>query len=155
MSDIREFLIRQLEGLSISEFHVPRGGAIVHNVVGTAEEPKPCGYGSFLEFWEETVGDRADRCFADSSHKCVDGSCADVDEIVGAHVRVDGLPCPLDEAWIVPLCKHCNSDDNCETIHLPEGVVLVPVKMAKKHVNASKARKIVLAALQELRNKSK
>ena len=69
-------------------------------------------------------------------HLTNDGSPADTTDIVGAHVRIDGLDCPDDYAWIVPLCKQCNNDDNEFSILMPEGTVFIPVKMSKKHKTA-------------------
>lgn len=139
MTDIRKQYLKMLGKPTIPVIVVPAGGITVHNVIGTSKEPKPNECDSFLDFWEKSVGVKVDKCLAVSRHVCKAGCRAEVDEIVGAHVRVDGLQCPLDEAWIVPLCKLCNNDDNFGPIRLPEGVALVPVIMNEEHFTATKA----------------
>ena len=114
-----------------------RGGVFVHNVLDTKDEPIPDGYDSFLEYWEKKSGETRPReCQAIDPHLTNDEKPADTTDIVGAHVRIDGLDCPDDYAWIVPLCKQCNNDDNESSILMPEGTVFIPVKMAKKHKTA-------------------
>ncbi len=109
----------------------------VHNVLDTKDEPIPEGYDSFLDFWECETGQSAPtKCLSVDSHKNQDGTDADMTDMVGAHVRIDGINCPDDWAWIVPLCKHCNSDDNTCCIELPEGTAFVPIKMSQSHPTA-------------------
>ena len=115
----------------------PRGGVDVHNVLDTKGEPIPNGYDSFLEYWEVNSGEVCpSECQAIDLHLTNDGQPADTTDIVGAHVRIDGLDCPDDYAWIVPLCKQCNNDDNESSISMPEGTIFIPVKMSKKHKTA-------------------
>lgn len=119
---------------SIGMQTVGYGGCFVHNVLGTKDEPIPEGYTSFLDYWEKKSGQSAPpECPVKCAHQNQDGSDADKKDIVGAHVRIDEISCPDDWAWIVPLCKHCNSDDNSYCIELPAGTVLVPIKMSKSH----------------------
>lgn len=158
MNELNEILrqyMKQVRPPSIQKFVAPRGGITVHNVLDTSKEPKPNGCNTFLEFWEKSVGAKADQCLALSSHICNDGNAADIKEIVGAHVRVDGLQCPLDEAWIVPLCKQCNNDDNCDPIVLPEFTELIPVRMSKKHATASDFYNRLRLALKKVSGVSK
>lgn len=109
----------------------------VHNVLDTAEETPPSGYDNFLEYWKKKSGQKATECMAIGQHVNSDGDASDKKEIVGAHVRIDGRYCPDDEAWIVPLCKHCNSEDRTWHIRIGKGTTLVPVKMSKPHKTAS------------------
>lgn len=73
----------------------------VHNLSGTAasryNEP-PYGYGSWREYWEETMGRKFSYC---SRNICLN------EATVGGHVqKQDGN----DRRWyIVPLCKSCNN----------------------------------------------
>lgn len=113
-------------------------GYFVHNVLGTKDELIPEGYTSFLDYWEKKSGQSAPaKCLAVDSHNNQDGTDADMTDLVGSHVRIDGLDCPDDWAWIVPLCKHCNSDDNTCCIELSAGTVFVPIKMSKSHLTAN------------------
>ncbi|MBQ3341846.1 MAG: hypothetical protein IJG84_08115 [Kiritimatiellae bacterium] len=121
----------------IEKYIAPIGGCNVHNVLDTKDEPIPDGYNSFLDYWEVKSGEACPKeCQAISLHLKDDLTPADTTDLVGAHVRIDGEFCPNDQAWIVPLCKHCNRDENEDTILLPEGTVLVPIKMAKEHLTA-------------------
>ena len=121
----------------IENFTVDFNSCFVHNVLGTQDEPIPEGYDSFLEYWECKTGKSVPtNCQAIDSHTNQDGTEADTTDIVGAHVRIDGLSCPDDWAWIVPLCKHCNSDGRTWCIELPQGTILVPIKMSKSHPTA-------------------
>lgn len=125
------------ESCMIKKYVAPNGGCIVHNVLDTKDEPIPTGYNSFLDYWEtKSALVRPNACQANDSHLKEDGTSADKTDLVGAHVRIDGEPCPDDEAWIVPLCKHCNRDENTEPIPLPGGTVFVPIKMDKTHKTA-------------------
>lgn len=113
------------------------GGIFIHNVLETKDEPILEGYASFLEYWEDKSGQSApSECQSDDSHKNQDGSDADKTDLVGAHVRIDDSACPDDWAWIVPLCKHCNNDDNTGCMKLPKGTIFVPIKMSAKHPTA-------------------
>ena len=119
------------EGGPIKKYTVPVGGVFVHNVLKTSGEPKPEGYGTFLEYWCDKAQRNAPKvCPALDPHRNNDGSKSDENEVVGAHVRIDDFTCPNDWAWIVPLCKHCNNDDRTWCIWIPEGTVLVPVKLS-------------------------
>ena len=112
-------------------------GIAVHNVLDTKDEPIPEGYESFLDYWEKESGQACpSECQAIDWHITANGAIADKTDIVGAHVRIDTIPCPDDYAWIVPLCKHCNNDDNTLSIYLPSGSIFIPVKMTKKHKTA-------------------
>lgn len=66
-----------------------------------------------------------------ANEDCSNGS--DHPEIVRAHVRVRGIECPKDEAWICNLCHSCNSDDNRKAMRLIMGTKLFPVKMKEPH----------------------
>ena len=59
-------------------------------------------------------------------------------EVVGAHVRQEGESETGREAWIVPLCKKCNSSENKKSMELIWGTRLVHVKMAKSHDTVEK-----------------
>lgn len=120
-----------MDASPIRMYTAPSGGVFVHNVLKTSEEPNPDGYKSFLEYWRDKAQqDMPQSCPALDPHRNVDGSMSDENEVVGAHVRIDGFTCPEDWAWIVPLCKHCNNDDRTWCIWIPEGTVLVPVKLS-------------------------
>lgn len=120
-----------------SKIIAPAEGIAVHNVLDTKDEPIPEGYESFLDYWEKKSGQACpSECQAIDWHITANGAIADKTDIVGAHVRIDTIPCPDDYAWIVPLCKHCNNDDNTLSIYLPSGSIFIPVKMTKKHKTA-------------------
>ena len=126
------------------------GGCFVHNVLGTKDEPIPEGYASFLDYWEKKSGRSApEKCLSGDSHKNQDGTEADRTDLVGAHVRIDGLDCPDDWAWIVPLCGHCNNDDNTCCMKMPAGTVFVPIKMSKIHHTAHDERDVWIKALMD------
>jgi hypothetical protein len=115
----------------------PAEGIAVHNVLDTKDEPIPEGYESFLDYWEKESGQACpSECQAIDWHITANGAIADKTDIVGAHVRIDTIPCPDDYAWIVPLCKHCNNDGNTSSIYMPAGTIFIPVRMAKKHKTA-------------------
>ena len=120
-----------------SKIIAPAEGIAVHNVLDTKDEPIPEGYESFLDYWEKESGQACpSECQAIDWHITANGAIADKTDIVGAHVSIDTMPCPDDYAWIVPLCKHCNNDDNTLSIYLPSGSIFIPVKMTKKHKTA-------------------
>ncbi len=120
-----------------SKIIAPAEGIAVHNVLDTKDEPIPEGYESFLDYWEKESGQACpSECQAIDWHITANGAIADKTDIVGAHVRIDTLPCPDDYAWIVPLCKHCNNDGNTSSIYMPAGTIFIPVRMAKKHKTA-------------------
>ena len=120
-----------------SKIIAPAEGIAVHNVLDTKDEPIPEGYESFLDYWEKESGQACpSECQAIDWHITANGAIADKTDIVGAHVRIDTIPCPDDYAWIVPLCKHCNNDGNTSSIYMPAGTIFIPVKMAKKHKTA-------------------
>lgn len=120
------------DDLSICQFHAPMK-IWVRNIPGTKNEPSPFGCDSALAYWRAKSGQEALQCMALDPHKNADGKDADIKEIVGAHVRVKGIQCKDNEAWIVPLCKHCNSDERDTDICLPKGVILVPVKLSRNY----------------------
>jgi len=60
----------------------------------------------------------------------------DILVFAGAHVRKDGEPNTGKDAWIVPLCHKCNSDDNKEPMDLNGGTVFVRVHMSESHKTA-------------------
>ena len=124
---------KQDANLSIKQFENPYDRLEVKNVPNTQNEPRPKGFDSTLSYWCETAGKKVSSCVAIDPHKKADGSDVDVNDLVGAHVRVRRLACRDDEAWIVPLCKHCNSENRKAPILLPRGVVLVPIKMSKNY----------------------
>ena len=120
-----------------SKIIAPAEGIAVHNVLDTKDEPIPEGYESFLDYWEKESGQACpSECQAIDWHITANGAIADKTDIVGAHVRIDTIPCPDDYAWIVPLCKHCNNDGNTSSIYMPAGTIFIPVRMAKKHKTA-------------------
>ena len=121
----------------IAEVIAPDIGIFVHNVLDTKDEPIPEGYKSFLDYWEKKSGqDCPSECQAIDPHLTEDGGVADCTALGGAHVRIDEEDCPDDYAWIVPLCSHCNNDNNTSSIYMPSGTIFIPIKMAKKHMTA-------------------
>lgn len=120
-------------------------GCYIHNVLDTKDEPIPEGCDSFLDYWEKNSGKLApEECQTICAHQNSDGTDADKKDLVGAHVRIDGKTCPEDWAWIVPLCKHCNSDDHTWSMKLPANVTFVPVKMSKAHPTAQNQKDVYL-----------
>ena len=70
----------------------------VKNLNGTADNPAPAPYSSWIEFWEKATGEEARIC-----HRV---GCYSTQNLVGAHVQLDD---PNDDRWwIVPLCQSCN-----------------------------------------------
>ena len=122
--------------LHIKKVVVPDEGLFVNNVIGTSDESPPQGYNSAIEYWRSRASGDMKECPAIDPHKKEDGSCVDTKDIVGAHVRIYGEECPEDEAWVVPLCKHCNSADRDWSIYLPAGTCLIPVRLSKKYKTA-------------------
>lgn len=104
----------------------------VRNVKDTSNE-KPFVGGTWGEWWKRCTG-------TDFPEECANIDCAndkEKPEIVGAHVRIDDMPCPDDEAWICPLCHSCNSEDNHASMSLAIGTKLLSVKMKKPHKTVS------------------
>ena len=121
----------------IAKVIAPAMGIFLHNVLDTKDEPIPEGYKSFLDYWARKSGQPCpSECQAIDPHLTEDGGIADCTDLGGAHVRIDGEDCPDDYAWIVPLCKHCNNDDNTSSIYMPPGTIFIPIKMTKKHKTA-------------------
>ncbi len=112
-------------------------GCRFHNVLGTKEEPIPDECDSFLAYWEKYSRQATPvECQTKCDHQNTDGTDADKKDLVGAHVRIDGVRCPDDWAWIVPICRHCNNEEHTWCMELPAGTVFVPVKMSKAHPTA-------------------
>lgn len=100
----------------------------VRNVEDTSNE-KPFVGEDWGEWWKRCTG-------TEFPTECANIDCANDKknpEIVGAHVRIEGAPCPDDEAWICPLCHSCNSDNNHASMSLSIGTKLLSVKMKKAH----------------------
>ena len=100
----------------------------VRNVEDTSKE-KPFVGGTWGEWWKRCTG-------TDFPAECANIDCANDKknpEIVGAHVRIEGVPCPDDEAWICPLCHSCNSEDNHASMSLQIMTKLLSVKLKKPH----------------------
>lgn len=134
----------------ISMYIAGGSGCFIHNVLDTKDEPIPEGYDSFLEYWEGESGMSAPvECQEESTHQNVDGTYADKKDLDGAHVRIDDVDCPDDWAWIVPLCGHCNNDDNTCCMKMPAGTVFVPIKMSKAHHTAHDERDVWIKALMD------
>lgn len=107
---------------------------VVYNVPETAKEPRPDNK-PFRDWWCQQLNlkEFPTVCMSTDKHINKDGTPADAQEVVGAHVRIRGSVCSDQQAWIVPLCKHCNHEGNTDPIHLVPGTKLVPIVMAKPH----------------------
>ena len=104
---------------------------IVRNVEDTSKEESPVqnGWGGY---WQ-------DKTWLAFPNACSNSDCKNEEQnpkIVGAHVRKDGEPNTGKDAWIVPLCHKCNSDDNKEPMDLNGGTVFVRVHMSESHKTA-------------------
>jgi len=104
---------------------------MVRNVEGTSREKSPVqnGWGGY---WQ-------DKTWLVFPNECSNSDCKNKEqnpEIVGAHVRREGEPNTGKEAWIVPLCHQCNSDDNKDPMDLNGGTIFVRVQMQESHKTA-------------------
>ena len=85
----------------------------VKNVVGSSRFSKPFGYTSWLEYWEDHAGQKANYCSADNCWG---------NDLVGAHVQKAYSD---DKNWyIVPLCSSCNQ--RTDTFNVSATLVPVP-----------------------------
>lgn len=113
-----------------------RSGAFlnsVRNVKDTSDEKSPV-QGGWAGYWQ-------DKVWLDFPKECSNLECENEEEnpeVVGAHVRQEGESETGREAWIVPLCKKCNSSENKKSMELIWGTRLVHVKMAKSHDTVEK-----------------
>ena len=106
----------------------------VRNVEDTSREKSPFqnGWGGY---WQ-------DKTWLAFPNECANSDCKNEEqnpEIVGAHVRREGEPNTGEDAWIVPLCHKCNSDDNKEPMDLNGGTIFVRVHMSESHKTAGLA----------------
>ena len=104
---------------------------VVRNVEDTSKEKSPVqnGWGGY---WQ-------DKTWLGFPNECSNSGCKNKEknpEIVGAHVRREGEPNTGKDAWIVPLCHQCNSDDNKEPMDLNGGTIFVRVHMSESHKTA-------------------
>ncbi len=84
----------------------------VKNLNGTSNNRVPCGYTSWLDFWEKKSGKKAREC-----------ACCYKNAEVGAHVQKANSD---DRSWyIVPLCCHCNCISSSEEFTVYD--ILIPV----------------------------
>ena len=104
---------------------------VVRNVEDTSKEKSPVqnGWGGY---WQ-------DKTWLAFPNECSNSDCENEEqnpEIVGAHVRIEGEPATGKDAWIVPLCHKCNSDDNKDAMVLNGGTIFVHVHMSESHKTA-------------------
>lgn len=109
----------------------------VRNVEDTSDEDS--------HFEHEWSGFWQDKTWLAFPSKCANIGCeneAPSPDIVGAHVRKEGEPNNDRNAWIVPLCKSCNSSENKSEMELSIGTWMARVVMSKAHktVEASKSK---------------
>ena len=108
---------------------VERVGSIkVKNVKDTSDEISPYKH-EWIGYWQDKTWLRVPTA-------CANVGCNNKDaspEVVGAHVRIVGEPNNDKNAWIVPLCKSCNSSENKEKMELSYGTYMVRVEMSKPH----------------------
>lgn len=106
---------------------VDKGTKVTH-CHGTSERSPECRVcGSWINHWEKYVNERIDidtllttDIFHVADKCCICGQEDKFylgDEIVGAHVRIDGH----NGEWIIPICKRCNSsgkskEDDVKTV---------------------------------------
>lgn len=79
----------------------PRTNYIVKNLNNTSLR-KPKKEKTWLEYWENNVGKKAQMCHC----------CRTSENIVGAHVK----RLYLSDWYIVPLCKYCNKRNDEFTV---------------------------------------
>ena len=104
------------------------GSVRVKNVKDTSDEISPCQH-EWIGYWQDTTWLRVPS-------KCANVGCNNDDavpEIVGAHVRIITEPNNDKNAWIVPLCKSCNSAENKAEMELSYGTYMARVVMSKPH----------------------
>ena len=104
---------------------------MVRNVEDTSKEKSPVQNG-WRGYWQ-------DKTWLEFPNECSNSICKNEEqnpEIVGAHVRIEGEPNTGKDAWIVPLCHECNSDDNKDTMDLNGGTIFVRVQMQESHKTA-------------------
>jgi len=86
----------------------------VKNKIGTGGNNPPSGYSSWLEFWEEKRGKKANSCEA--------MACTGGPDVGGHVIRAGEGP----KEYILPLCYSCNNKPENEIFRAWEGD-LVPV----------------------------
>lgn len=79
--------------------HYTTKNMLVQNLKGTADNPAPAPYSSWIEYWEKATGEKARIC-----HRL---HCLSTQNLVGAHVKLD-KSYEDNRWWIVPLCQSCN-----------------------------------------------
>ena len=100
----------------------------VRNIGDTSDEVSPCKH-EWIGYWQDKTWLRAPTF-------CANMRCNNEDhspEIIGAHVRIVGEPNNDRDAWIVPLCKSCNSSDNKSEMELCCGTYMARVVMSRPH----------------------
>ncbi len=100
----------------------------VKNVKDTSDEISPYKH-EWIGYWQ-------DKTWLRVPTTCANVGCNNKDaapEIVGAHVRIVGEPNNDKNAWIVPLCKSCNSSENKAEMKLSDGMYMARVVMSKPH----------------------
>lgn len=104
---------------------------IARNVEDTSKEMSPVQNG-WRGYWQN-------KTWLAFPNECSNSNCKNEEEnpeIVGAHVRREGESNTGKEAWIVPLCHKCNSDDNKVPMDLNGGTIFVRVHMSESHRTA-------------------
>ena len=108
---------------------VERVGSVrVKNVKDTSDEISPYKH-EWIGYWQ-------DKTWLRVPTTCANVGCNNKDaapEIVGAHVRIVVEPNNDKNAWIVPLCKSCNSSENKAEMKLSDGMYMARVVMSKPH----------------------
>lgn len=108
----------------------------IRNVEDTSDEDSPFEH-EWSGFWQ-------DKTWLAFPSKCANVSCKNDDpspKIVGAHVRKEGEPNNDRNAWIVPLCKSCNSSENKSEMELAIGTWMARVVMSKAHKTAEDSKR--------------
>lgn len=107
----------------------------VRNVEETSDEHSVFKH-EWAGFWQ-------DKTWLKFPSVCANSDCTndtESPEIVGAHVRINGEPDNDKMAWIVPLCKSCNSSDNKSEMELSLGTWMARVTMSKAHKTAKEEK---------------
>ena len=122
--DHRRILISKSELCCVGYY----GSVRVRNVEDTSDEVSPCKH-EWIGYWQ-------DKTWLRVPTTCANICCSNEDsspEIVGAHVRITTEPNNDRNAWIVPLCKSCNSSENKLEMELSYGTHMARVVMSKPH----------------------
>ena len=106
----------------------------------SSEKPGIPGINDWDEYWKSFT----EQNFADQ--KCASCGCVlNMENRVGAHVRMKGEPDNTNDAWIALFCKGCNNSREIQKLRT--GSWIVKTRMNEAHPNVPTAKDRILKAL--------